>query len=211
MFTGLIESVCTVSSSVRRSGGLKLVVTVGTDVKYGESISVNGVCLTVTGGSKGKLAEFEVSGESLSVTTLGTLRSGDQVNIERAMQADSRFGGHFVQGHIDAAGKVKKIEKQGDFWRFVFTAPQDIQGLLIPKGSIAIDGVSLTITDIGKGDFGVAIIPATFENTIFKNYKVGDTVNIETDMICRIVKRQLERMAGSEQGLTVEKLKEIGF
>ncbi len=139
------------------------------------------------------------------------MKAGSQVNIERALKADDRFGGHFVSGHIDAIGNVKKIEKKGDFWLFSFETPKDIKDYLIAKGSIAIDGVSLTIADVKDNNFTAAIIPATFENTIFKNYKVGDSVNIETDIICRTVKKQLENIIGNKQGLTMDKLKEMGF
>jgi riboflavin synthase len=145
------------------------------------------------------------------------LKAGSEVNIERALKADDRFGGHFVQGHIDTIGKVEKIEKKGEFWQFVFGTSKDfasadkILDYIIPKGSIAIDGVSLTIVDTQGQNFSAAIIPATYENTIFKNYKVGDSVNIETDIICRVAKKQLDNVLGHKQGLTIEKLKELGF
>ena len=210
MFTGLIESVCKVGSTVSKTGGMRFAINLGQAVKYGDSIAVNGVCLTVA-SLKGAVAEFDVSSETLSKTTLGRLMVGSQVNIERAMQTADRFGGHFVQGHIDAVGKVKKIEKKGEFWNFVFEVPKEILDYIIPKGSIAVDGVSLTIVDTQEQNFTVAIIPATYENTIFKNYKAGDLVNIETDIICRIVKKQLDNVLGHKQGLTVEKLKELGF
>ncbi len=210
MFTGLIESVCRVVSAGRGGGGMRLGIDLDQGVKLGDSVAINGVCLTVA-GLKGTVAEFDVSGETLTKTTLGNLKTGSLVNIERAMSANDRFGGHFVQGHIDAIGKVKKIEKKGDFWRFVFEAPKDTLDYIIPKGSIAIDGVSLTIADIEKNNFSAAIIPATFENTIFKNYKVSDSVNIETDIICRMVKKQLGKILPNKSGLTIEKLGEMGF
>ena len=210
MFTGLIESVCKVDSAISKAGGMRLAINLGQAAKCGDSIAINGVCLTVA-GLKGAVAEFDVSAETLSKTTLGRLRVGSQVNIERAMSTGDRLGGHFVQGHIDAVGKVKKIERGGEFWKFVFETSKEIQDFLIPKGSIAVDGVSLTIVDTQGQNFTVAIIPATYENTIFKNYKAGDSVNIETDIICRIVKKQLDNVLGHKQGLTVEKLKELGF
>ena len=210
MFTGIIESVCRAVSTVQQGVGIRLGIDLSQGVKFGESVAVNGVCLTVA-GLKGNLAQFDVSGETLTKTTLGNLRAGASVNIERAMSANDRFGGHFVQGHIDAVGKIKKIERKGDFRQFVFEVPKEILDYIIPKGSIAIDGVSLTIADIEKDSFIAAIIPATFENTIFRNYKVGDSVNIETDIICRIVKKQLEKILPSKDGLTVEKLREMGF
>lgn len=216
MFTGLIESVFSVLSAERAAGGMKFFLNFNQDVRCGDSIAVNGVCLTIA-GLKGTMAGFDVSNETLSKTTLNKLKTGSQVNIERAVSAGGRFGGHFVQGHIDAVGKVKKIEKRGDFWQFFFELPQktasaeNIRYFLIPEGSIAVDGVSLTIADVAKNDFSVTVIPATFENTICKNYKVGDLVNVETDIICRIVKKQLEKILPVQQNLTVEKLKEMGF
>jgi riboflavin synthase len=210
MFTGIIESVRKVVSAGRQSGGMRLEIDLGQAVKSGESVAVNGVCLTAV-SPKGNTAQFDVSGETLTKSTLGNLKTGSAVNIERAVSANDRFGGHFVQGHIDANGKVKKIERQGDFWQFVFEAPKDILDNIVPKGSIAIDGVSLTVADIENNNFAAAIIPATFENTIFKNYRVGDSVNIETDIICRIVKKQLEKILPNKSNLTVDKLKELGF
>ncbi|MGB8227073.1 MAG: riboflavin synthase [Sedimentisphaerales bacterium] len=210
MFTGLIETVCKVGSSVNRTGGIRLTINLGCDVKCGDSVAVNGVCLTVA-GLKGTATEFDVSAETLSKTTLGKLKAGSEVNIERAMSASDRFGGHFVQGHIDTIGKVKKIEKKGDFWVYAFEVGKEISDFLVPKGSIAVDGVSLTIVDAQGQNFSVAVIPATFQNTIFKNYKAGDMVNVETDIICRMVKKQLDQVMGQKQGLTVEKLKEMGF
>ncbi|MGA2915733.1 MAG: riboflavin synthase [Sedimentisphaerales bacterium] len=210
MFTGLIEAVCKISSAGVKAGGIRLGVNLGRNVKCGESISVNGVCLTVA-GLKGNIAEFDISAETLSKTTLGELRAGSEINTERALKADDRFGGHFVCGHIDAVGIIKKIEKRGDFWQFVFETPKDIQDFLIPKGSIAVDGVSLTIADIKDNNFTIAIIPATYERTIFKNYKPGDLVNIETDIICRAVKKQLDNILPAKTGLTIDKLKEMGF
>jgi riboflavin synthase len=210
MFTGLIETVCKVSLSVSKTGGIRLTINLGWDVKCGDSIAVNGVCLTAT-GLKGTVAEFDVSAETLSKTTLGKLKACSEINIERALKADDRLGGHFVQGHIDTIGKVKKIEKKGDFRVYAFEVGKEISDFLVSKGSIAVDGVSLTIADVEKSNFSAAIIPATFENTIFKNYKVNDMVNVETDIICRMVKKQLDNVLGQKQGLTVEKLKEMGF
>ncbi len=210
MFTGIIESVCRVVLAGRQGGGMKVEIDLGQAVKSGESVAVNGVCLTAV-NPKGNTAQFDVSGETLTKSTMGNLKTGSFVNIERSMSANDRFGGHFVQGHIDAIGKIKKIERQGDFWRFVFEGPKDILDYIIAKGSIAIDGVSLTVADMENNNFSTAIIPATFENTIFKNYRVGDSVNIETDIICRIVKKQLEKILPDKSNLTIDKLKELGF
>ncbi len=210
MFTGLIESVCRVNSTVNKTGGMRLSINIGWAAQSGESIAINGICLTVA-GLKGNMAEFDASGETLAKTTLGKLKTGSLVNVERAMSASDRFGGHFVQGHIDATGKIKKIENKGGFWQFVFETPKDVLDYIVPKGSIAIDGVSLTIADIQGQNFTVSIIPATFENTIFKNYRVGDSVNIETDILCRIVKKQLEHILPNKTNFAIGKLKEMGF
>ena len=213
MFTGIIEAVCRVQGVSAAGGGLKLAVEAGKiapETKIGDSIAVNGVCLTAS-AIKQNVAEFDVSGESLAKTTLQKLKVGSQVNIERAIRADARFGGHFVQGHIDAVGKISKIQKQGDFWRFIFSVSDEIKGGLVAKGSIAIDGVSLTLAEIDKNNFSTAIIPVTFENTIFKNYKVSDSVNIETDILCRIVRSQLENILPGKSSMTIEKFKEMGF
>ncbi len=215
MFTGLIESVCKVTSVVNAAGGMRLQIYIGKEAKFGESISINGVCLTVS-KSVASTAEFDISGETLTRTTLKVLKSGSEVNIERAMTADGRFGGHIVQGHIDCIGKIKNIEKKGEFWKFTFeipkeTATDNIEDYLIPKGSIAIDGVSLTIAEVKGAVFSTAIIPATYENTIFKKYKNGDLVNIETDILCRIVRKQLENIVPNKSNLTMEKLKDLGF
>jgi riboflavin synthase len=210
MFTGLIEAVSKVGSAVSKIGGMRLGINFGLTTKCGDSIAINGVCLTVS-SLKGTVAEFDVSGETLSKTTLGNLKAGSLVNIERAMLANDRFGGHFVQGHIDAIGSVKKIEKKGEFWIYVFKVGKDILDYIIPKGSIAVDGVSLTIAGTEGQNFTVAIIPVTFEKTIFKNYKVGDSVNIETDIICRIVKKQMDNILPNKSNLTIDKLKEFGF
>jgi riboflavin synthase len=209
MFTGLIESVCKVDSAAGGASGMKLQLSLGFEAKIGDSIAINGVCLTI-GRFQGQKAEFDVSGESVSRTTLKNLKAGAFVNTERAMSANDRFGGHFVQGHIDAVGKIKKIERKGDFWEFVFESPKELKGFLVPKGSIAIDGVSLTIAGIENNNFSTAIIPTTFENTIFKYAKVGDAVNIETDVLCRIVRTQLENILPGKN-LTMDKLKNLGF
>ncbi|MEN6387092.1 MAG: riboflavin synthase [Phycisphaerales bacterium] len=209
MFTGLIESVCTVSSASGGSKGMKLQLKLDKEAKTGDSIAINGVCLTVSRFASGA-TEFDVSGETVAKTNIKNLRSGSPVNIERAMSVNDRFGGHFVQGHIDSTGKVKKIEKKGDFWQFTFEGSEDIKELLIPKGSIAVDGVSLTIAEVGDKSFSTAIIPTTFENTIFKYYKIGDSVNLETDILCRIVRKQLENILPSKN-LTIDKLKNLGF
>lgn len=213
MFTGLIEAVCPVSSLSSVPGGAKLYVDLGTtgrDVKVGDSISVNGVCQTIIELDASR-AGFDVSGQTLKRTTTGSLGASSQVNIERALAAADRFGGHFVQGHIDGTGSVKILRKQGSFWEVTFSVDKEILKYVVPKGSIAIDGVSLTVAEINSSGFSAAVIPQTWENTIFKNYRVGAKVNIETDILCRIIKQQLERILPDRTDITINKLKSLGF
>lgn len=216
MFTGIIEALCDVRSCAAAAGGRKLGVDLGRlaeGVRFGDSIAINGICQTVV-DIKSSHVSFDVSGETVKKTTVSSFTPGQKVNVERAMKTDGRFGGHIVQGHVDGIGKVKSIKMAGGaggFNEVSFTVPAEIAEYVIAKGSIAIDGVSLTIAEIMGSDFSVSIIPATWENTVFKNYKVGDKVNIETDIICRVIKSQLEKMLSASGGLTVDKLKSLGF
>ena len=213
MFTGIIESVCTVIAARPGKGGMVLELDLGPlaeDTKLGDSIAVNGACLTIT-KLLGHIAGFDVSAETLKKSILASLRPGSKANVERAMRADGRFGGHIVQGHIDAAATIKAIEKQGNFYQFSFTADEAVLGHIVPKGSIAVDGISLTVTEVDQRGFGVAVIPTTWNKTILHLAKIGDKVNIETDILAKIIKKQLEKVVGSEQGLTIEQLRKKGF
>lgn len=213
MFTGLIEAVCSVRSVRRLGAALKLTIDLGQlaqDTGISDSIAVNGACLTVS-ALTGSAADFEVSEETMKKTTLSNLRLNDKVNVERAIKADSRFGGHFVQGHVDATAKIKAIEKKGDFAQITFQAEKQLIDQLIPKGSIAVDGISLTIARLSRDTFTVAIIPDTLKKTNLQYAKPADLVNIEIDMITKTIRKQLEKILPGKIGLTVEKLKEIGF
>jgi len=210
MFTGLIETICNVKSFRQSGGGALLTVDLGGlagETKVGDSIAVNGVCLTVA-KLVGSCADFDISAETLAKTTLGRLTSSSQVNIERAMKADERFGGHFVMGHIDGVATIKAIERQGQFAVMKFEATADLLSQMVIKGSVAVDGISLTIAEMDETSFSVALIPQTLEKTTLGKAKVGDLVNIETDIIIKAVNKKLKSAAG---GLTVEKLKELGF
>jgi riboflavin synthase len=210
MFTGLIEAICNVKSFRRGGGGAILTVDLGKisgEIKVGDSIAVNGVCLTVA-KLAGSFADFDTIAETLAKTTLSRLTSSSQVNIERAMKAGERFGGHFVLGHIDGVATIKSIERQGQFAVMKFEAGADLLGQMVAKGSVAVDGVSLTIAEMEETAFSVALIPQTLERTTLGRAKVGDVVNIETDIIIKAVNKRL-KSAGS--GLTIEKLKESGF
>jgi riboflavin synthase len=179
-------------------------------VKTGDSIAVNGVCLTVTRLS-GDTAVFDVSAESLNRTTLKNSRPGQSVNLERAMSAEARFGGHVVQGHIDSIGKIISIQKQGDFAVFTLEAPAQLLKEIVVKGSIALDGISLTVASIAGKTFTVAVIPETLSRTTWGQSKVSDTVNIETDILLKAVRKQIEKILPNQSGLTEDKLKELGF
>jgi riboflavin synthase len=147
----------------------------------------------------------------LTRTTLGKLNPASQVNIERAMKASDRFGGHFVQGHIDGVAKIASIDRTGEFAEMKFAAGPELLGQMVVKGSVAIDGISLTAAGMDSTGFRVAIIPQTLKKTTLGSAKNGDLVNIETDIIVKTIKKQLEMLLPQKQTLTVEKLRQLGF
>jgi riboflavin synthase len=215
MFTGLIESVCEVRSisPSGTSGGGSLVVDLGGlagDCRTGDSVAVNGACLTVAGFS-GTVATFALSGETLAKSTLAALRTGSKVNVERAMKATDRFGGHIVQGHVDGTGRVRAIKKRGEFADIEFSAERQLLEQMVPKGSVAVDGVSLTIAGLGAESFRIAAIPETLSRTTLGAARIGDSVNIEVDIIVKVVRRQLETLLPPQEPLTVERLRQMGF
>jgi riboflavin synthase len=213
MFTGIIEAACRIDKVQRLGDSMRISVDLGpicADCREGESIAVNGVCLTIA-EIAGPIASFDVSGETLGRTTLGKLTVGAIVNIERAMKADGRFGGHFVQGHIDGTARIENIDRRGDFWRVRFAADAGLLEQMVDKGSVAVDGISLTVAGIYENGFEVALIPETINRTNMKNSKAGDIVNIETDLIVKIVKKQMRGVLPDKSDLTVEKLQEMGF
>jgi riboflavin synthase len=180
------------------------------DGRIGDSIAINGVCLTIA-SLEGGLATFELSGETLARSTLGKLKPSSQVNVERAIRAADRFGGHFVQGHIDGTATIKAIDKRGRFADIKFAAGAELLDAMVAKGSVAVDGISLTIAGIDRNSFTVALIPETLNKTTLSQVKIGDEVNIETDIIVKTIKTQLEKILPQTQSLTAEKLKELGF
>jgi riboflavin synthase len=225
MFTGLIQNVCSVKGLSRAGSTATLTADLGPlanqtkiglprlasiDAKAGDSVAINGVCLTVA-KQAGSLVTFDLSGETLAKTTLGKLTAGSKVNVELAMRADDRFGGHFVLGHIDGIAKIQQIEKQDDFATFTFATPKNLLALMIPKGSVAVDGISLTIAELKPDSFTVAVIPQTLLKTNLGFAKITAQVNIETDIISRTVVRQLESMGLAKEKLTVDKLQQLGF
>ena len=190
MFTGLIESVGVVSETMAGGPGMRLRIRtpLASDLRPGDSLAVNGVCLTVITAADGE-AQFDIGPETARVTTLGGLKTGSEVNLERAMRADSRFGGHFVQGHVDATGTVKATRDEGDAHWMTIGFGEALASQMIPKGSIAIDGVSLTIAALRDGEFDVMIIPFTWEHTNLRTLTVRDRVNLECDMVGKYVAR----------------------
>ena len=212
MFTGIIEGVCEVRAMTVRGDNAVLQLDLGelaNGVRIGDSVSVSGACLSVTKLS-GSSASFDVSGETLKRSLIGKLLPGAKVNIERSMRADGRFGGHFVQGHVDGTGTLKAIEKAGGFWTMRFTANQTLLNEIVEKGSIAINGVSLTIANLASDGFSIAVIPETLRSTTLSQIKPGDIVNLETDIIVKSVKRQIERISG-KLGITETKLRNLGY
>jgi len=213
MFTGLIEAICTVKLVRRSAGGLLLTIDLGKladEGKIGDSIAINGVCLTIT-KLDGGLATFDISSETLTKSNLGRLKPSSPVNVELALKATGRFGGHIVQGHIDGTATIKAINKQGQFADIKFAAGRELLDQMVIKGSVAVDGISLTIASMDENSFSAAIIPETLKKTTLGEAKIGDAINIEPDIIVKTIKKQLENILPQKQPLTVEKLRELGF
>jgi len=213
MFTGLIETICKVKSARPTAGGLSLTIDLGqiaSEAKTGDSIAVNGVCLTIA-GLDGTLASFDLSAETLAKSTLGRLKPFCEVNVERAIRADERFGGHFVQGHVDGTAMIEAIDRRGEFADIRFAAGTELLDAMVVKGSVAVDGISLTIAGIGRSSFSVSVIPETLKRTTLGKAKVGDYVNIETDIIVKTIKTHLEKILPKTEPLTAERLKQLGF
>jgi riboflavin synthase len=190
MFTGIIHHSGVIESLERLEAGARLLLRTTDQEPFtrGESLSVNGVCLTVKPYESGFL-ETDVSNETLSRTTLGRLVSGTRVNVERAMTLGDRLGGHLVQGHVDAVGTLVAIANEGDFAVYRWSYPREFAELIVSKGSIAIDGVSLTVVDPDDASFAAALIPETLTRTNLGEARVGDRVNLEFDVIAKYVRR----------------------
>lgn len=207
MFTGLIQAIGQVRSLNRQgeAGTLTISSTMATDhLVLGESIAVNGACLTVI---RWDTASFtvDVSPETLHRTTLGHLRSGTEVNLERALRLSDRLGGHLVSGHIDGIGTVRRRYQQDNAVHFAFAAPAESMCYLVAKGSVAIDGVSLTVNQVTSDAFSVSVIPHSLAQTCLKNRREGDAVNIETDLIGRYVERLLTERQTAQDGSGIDR------
>lgn len=195
MFTGLILEMGEITSVRKRSGGAILSLRankVASDAKQGDSISVNGVCLTVV-NKDSNILSFDLSEETLQSTNLGSLKTGDVINLEPSLSADSKIGGHFVTGHVDAVGKIRSKVRIGDMVKVEIEAPANVMNFLVEKGSVSVDGISLTVVDILKDRFTVVIIPHTAKLTTMGVKGQGNTVNIEADILGKYVARFLNR------------------
>ena len=212
MFTGIIEELGKISALEKNGTGAKIrisakIVTDGT--VEGDSIAVNGVCLTVLEVTESSFAA-DVSEETLKRSTLSSLKVGSAVNLERAVTPSTRLGGHLVQGHVDAAGKFLSAVQAGDFWTVRIAYPREIGQYLVYKGSISVEGISLTIANLTDDYFEIAIIPQTWALTNLSTLKNGDAVNLEADVIAKYVERIM--LYGQKQdGITMEKLIELGY
>ena len=220
MFTGLIEEVGTLQSIEQGEKDYQLVIkasTVLSDVRLGDSIAVNGVCLTVTAFDRTSF-QADVMPETLKATALKTLSVGSRVNLERAMTIDRRFGGHFVSGHVDGTGQITQIKPERNAVYFRIALDRELLKYLVPKGSVAVDGISLTVVDVTEADFSISIIPHTLTATNLHVKKVGDMVNIECDMMAKYIERMFNLRFGEsgtrslrEEKITLDLLKENGF
>ncbi|MFT3897014.1 MAG: riboflavin synthase [Thermomonas sp.] len=195
MFTGLVEGVGTLAARGMRGGDARLRIGVGTlpfeGVQLGESISVNGTCLTVV-AFDGESFEADASNETLALTTLGAMPLGRALNLERAMRPTDRLGGHLVSGHVDGVGTVRATWDDARAQRWSFAAPAPLRRYIAAKGSICVDGVSLTVNAVDDEGFEVALVPHTLAHTAFGETSVGDAVNLEVDLVARYVERLLE-------------------
>ena len=214
MFTGIIEEIGTVLSVERGARSSRLTIgspgVIFSDLKLGDSISVSGVCLTVASLSKDSF-KADVMQETLSRSALGRLKSGDKINLERAMPANGRFGGHMVSGHIDGIGTISSINSDDNAILFTIKADDKLMRYVIEKGSIAIDGISLTVTQVFANEFGVSIIPHTAENTTLARKSAGDSVNLENDMVGKYIEKMLSIPPSQKSGVTKEFLSKHGY
>jgi riboflavin synthase len=192
MFTGLIEAIGEVTARTATTGGQRMSIRspLAAELTPGDSVAVNGVCLTVvdTDGA----FHADVGPETLRVTTLGLLENGALVNLERPLRGDGRIGGHFVQGHVDAVGRIEDLRSASDFHWLTVRFPAALGRYLVMKGSIAVDGISLTVAALGEDRFDVQLVPFTIEHTNLKRARIGDNVNLECDMIGKYVARAAE-------------------
>jgi len=214
MFTGIIEEIGEVIAAKREGDGMVLSVRASrvlSGTAKGDSICISGACQTVTAVNERSFTVF-VSPVTLAVTTLGTYKGGFRVNLERALSPSSRLGGHFVQGHVDGKGRISRIERDAAGMRVALSVPEQFRRYLVERGSLAVDGISLTIVSISRDGCSLYLVPETIASTTAGEWKVGDEVNIEVDLIAKYVERILEGLSyrGGGSGI-MAKLIEEGF
>lgn len=209
MFTGIIEDVGKV---MKRSSSVLSVMTSLTDMRQGDSISVNGVCLTITAienTKRGARMDFDFSPETKDRTNIQNLRIGSEVNLERSLRVGDRFGGHIMTGHVEGTGRILKKKRQDNSWIFVISVDRKLGIYIVPKGSVGVDGMSLTVVDSDRSQFSISVIPHTMSHTNMGSRKIGESVNIEPDILAKYVEH-LMGTTGSKT-ITGEFLKEHGF
>lgn len=204
MFTGIIEDIGKVTSFSKSELSIETKLD---DIKNGDSIAVNGTCLTVKNISGGVIS-FDYSPTTSDITNISLLKKNSYVNLERALQLTSRLGGHILSGHIDTSAKITDLRKTGDFYFISFASNELINRYIVPKGFIAVDGISLTVAQCGDSSFSVTMIPETFDKTIFNSKKINDTVNIEIDVFAKYTEKIFKN---KNKEITVDLLKENGF
>ena len=197
MFTGIVETLGEVAEVKPTTAGFRLRVTtpLSLEVKPGDSVAVNGVCLTVVSADADGI-HMDVSPETLRVSALGALKRGTAVNLERPLRTDGRIDGHFVQGHVDATGSIEEMRQDGDAWWVTVKFPPSLAPQIVRKGSIAVDGISLTVAGVDDRRFDVQVIPYTWQHTNLRFVKVNDLVNLECDMLGKYVLRAMELAKG---------------
>jgi len=215
MFTGIIEATGRVSAIKASGVDLKLTIESDSldfsDVKLGDSIARNGVCLSVT-ALDGKSFNADVSGETVKRTLFGQYKAGQLLNLEKALLATGRLGGHLVSGHVDGISSVEKIEKFGEAWQIWIKMPKDLAHYIAEKGSITVDGISLTVNELSASAFRLTIVPHTARETTLMNLKAGSQVHLEVDLIARYLERLLQGREGAgRKGVTMDLLQQRGF
>ncbi|MCS6988975.1 MAG: riboflavin synthase [Chloroherpetonaceae bacterium] len=214
MFTGIVKDVGEVVALARRGDGLRLKIRFNSaefdDLKIDESVCCNGVCQTVV-AVDGKTFEVDAVAETLKKTTLGGWRVGATINLERALRPIDRMGGHYVQGHVDCVGKIVSIQSLSNSWEIWISFDPRFEPYIAPIGSIAVDGISLTVAEVNGASFKAAIIPYTWEHTTMRHKRVGDEVNLEFDILAKYVEKQLRGLRSRPLPLSVERLRELGY
>lgn len=216
MFTGIIQAVGEIAAIEPAGGDMRLRIRSGklplADVALGDSIATSGVCLTVT-ELPGDGYWADVSLETLRLTTLGDRQVGDAVNLEKSLTPQTALGGHIVSGHVDGVGEVVRVGRDGRSWTYTLAAPTGLAKYIAHKGSICVDGTSLTVNAVSGREFELNIIPQTWDETVFQHYKVGSRVNLEVDVVARYLERLLlgDRAADPNAGITLDTLKAAGY